>query len=81
MVGRKAWLFNTVAKGAETSATLYSIIETVKANRLEPYHYLLFIMRCYERFGADGMDWGELFPNPKIRDYADRIGVPWAVPV
>jgi hypothetical protein len=29
--------------GEETSADLYSIIETAKANDLEPYHYHLYL--------------------------------------
>ena len=39
-IGRKNWLFNASPKGAEASATIYSIIETCKANGLEPYTYL-----------------------------------------
>ena len=40
VVGRKNWLFSGVADGATSSATLYSIIETAKANGLDPYWYL-----------------------------------------
>jgi len=40
VVGRKNWLFSGSPKGAEASAALYSLIETAKANRLEPYLYL-----------------------------------------
>ena len=36
-VGRKAWLFADTTKGANASATCYSLIETAKANNLEPY--------------------------------------------
>jgi hypothetical protein len=39
-VGRKNWLFSGHPRGAEASATLYSLIETAKANGLEPYAYL-----------------------------------------
>jgi len=34
------WLFSTSVKGVEASANLYSLIETAKANGLEPYAYL-----------------------------------------
>ena len=44
MTGRKAWLFSQTAKGANASATLYSIIETAKANGLIPYDYLMHVM-------------------------------------
>ena len=38
--GRKNWLFSGSPRGASASATLYSLIETAKANGLEPYWYL-----------------------------------------
>ncbi|MDQ7075977.1 MAG: IS66 family transposase [Gammaproteobacteria bacterium] len=40
VIGRKNWLFSDTAKGAQASAALYSVIETAKANGVEPYHYL-----------------------------------------
>ena len=40
VVGRKNWLFSGNPEGAKASAALYSIIETAKANGLEPYWYL-----------------------------------------
>jgi transposase len=39
-IGRKNWLFSDSQKGADTSAMLYSMIETAKANHIEPYQYL-----------------------------------------
>lgn len=39
-IGRKNWLFSASVKGAKASANLYSLIETAKANSLEPYAYL-----------------------------------------
>lgn len=41
VIGRKNWLFSHTPKGAQASATLYSLIETAKTNGLEPYAYLL----------------------------------------
>ena len=40
VIGRKNWLFAGSPRGAETSALLYSLIETAKANGLEPWAYL-----------------------------------------
>jgi transposase len=40
VVGRKNWLFSDTVRGAEASANLYSLIETAKANGVEPYRYL-----------------------------------------
>lgn len=38
--GRKNWLFSSSVAGAKASANLYSLVETAKANGLEPYAYL-----------------------------------------
>lgn len=40
VIGRKNWLFSASQAGAKASANLYSLIETAKANSLEPYAYL-----------------------------------------
>jgi len=37
---RKNWLFSASVKGVKASANLYSLIETAKANGLEPHAYL-----------------------------------------
>ncbi len=39
-IGRKNWLFSQTTAGAHASAVIYSIIETAKANELEPQAYL-----------------------------------------
>ena len=43
VVGRKNWLFSATVAGAHASANLYSLIETAKANGLEPYAYLRYL--------------------------------------
>jgi len=43
VVGRKNWLFSASVKGVKASANLYSLIETAKANSLEPYAYLRYL--------------------------------------
>lgn len=45
VVGRKAWLFADTVAGARASANLYSLIETAKANRIEPWRYLNHLFR------------------------------------
>ena len=40
VIGRKNWLFSKSQAGARASANLYSLIETAKANGLNPYDYL-----------------------------------------
>jgi len=38
-IGRRNWLFADTPKGAEASAIYYSLIESAKANEVEPYEY------------------------------------------
>jgi transposase len=43
VLGRKNWLFAGSPDGAKASATFFSLIQTAKANSLEPYTYLRYI--------------------------------------
>ncbi len=43
-VGRKNWLFADTPKGAKASAAVYSIVETAKANGLNVYTYLEYLL-------------------------------------
>jgi transposase len=43
VVGRKNWLFSDTVNGVKASASLYSLIESAKANSLEPYAYLRYV--------------------------------------
>lgn len=43
VLGRKNWLFSDTPKGAKASAAFYSLIETAKANGIEPNSYLKYI--------------------------------------
>ena len=40
VVGRKNWLFYDTPKGAESGAIVYTLVESAKANGLEPRKYL-----------------------------------------
>ncbi len=46
VIGRKAWLFADTPKGAHASGIFYSLIETARANELEPYAYLRHIFEA-----------------------------------
>jgi transposase len=70
-IGRKNWLFSGSPKGASASAAVYSIIESVKANGLNPYKYLYYIFKelpgvqfgqCPE-FLEDYLPW-----NPEVQE-------------
>jgi hypothetical protein len=39
VIGKKAWMFSDSPKGAQASAMMYTLVETAKANGLEPPDY------------------------------------------
>lgn len=43
-LGRKNWLFCDTTKGAEASAIMYSLVESAKANGVEPFAYLQHVL-------------------------------------
>lgn len=49
VIGRKNWLFSGSPRGAAAMAGLYSLIETAKANGLDPYRYLQAMIRRLPR--------------------------------
>ena len=51
--GRKNWLFSVTPRGAESSALFYSLIETARANGLEPYRYLKYLFEEYQKADSD----------------------------
>lgn len=64
---RKNWLFSASVKGVKASANLYSLIETAKANNLEPYAYLRHVF--IELPPADTVDAIEaLLPSHLVKD-------------
>ena len=48
-VERKNWLFSGSPRGADGSCFFYSLIETAKANNLNPYDYLRWIFKTAPR--------------------------------
>lgn len=68
VVGRKNWLFSATVLGAKSSASLYSLIETAKANHLEPYHYLRYVFSELPK-ATDAEEIEDLLPwNVKLLD-------------
>lgn len=59
-IGRKNWTFCGSPQGANASACVYSLVETAKANGLNPYKYLDFVLSRLP--GSD------FKTNPKILD-------------
>jgi len=67
VLGRKAWLFADTVGGAHASANLYSLVETAKANGIEPWAYLTHL---FERLPAatQPTDLEALLPHRIDRD-------------
>lgn len=62
VMGRKNWLFANTPRGAESSAVLYSLIESAKANGLEPYKYLRYIFEKLP-YAENTNDYRALLPD------------------
>ena len=61
-VGRKNWLFSDSVCGVNASAAIYSIIETAKANGLNPFWYLYYIFEKIPLVKSDS-EYENLMPN------------------
>ena len=61
VLGRKNWLFSGSPRGAKSSMILYSLVETAKANKVEPYWYLRRLFEALPSFPPEG-DFAELLP-------------------
>lgn len=61
-LGRKNWLFANSTKGATSLCNWYTVIETAKANCLDPYAYLCHILTLLPIYEQDGKDIEDLLP-------------------
>ncbi|CCZ34257.1 putative uncharacterized protein [Firmicutes bacterium CAG:646] len=43
-IGKKNWQMIDIINGAKTSAIIYSIVETAKANNLKPFNYVQYLL-------------------------------------
>jgi hypothetical protein len=64
-VGRRGWLFSDTVEGANASANLYTLVETCKANSIDPYRYLTWLF--------------QRLPLAKTVDDYDAL-LPWKMP-
>ena len=61
VMGRKNFLFANTPCGAQASAVIYSIMETAKANALDPYRYPLFLLEEFPNADRRRANWMEPF--------------------
>ena len=57
VIGRKNFLFANTPCGAQSSAVIYSMMETAKANGLDPYRYLTWVLTTAPVLAAQGDAW------------------------
>lgn len=62
-VGRKNWLFCDTPNGAQASALVYSMVEIAKANGINVYHYLTYLL--------------EKMPSNRMSDEELELLAPW----
>lgn len=70
-VGKKNWQMIDTVNGATSSAIIYSIAETAKANHLKPYEYFEYLLTEIpkhmnerdQKFMADLLPWSENLPE------------------
>ena len=62
-VGRKNWLFCDTPDGAQASAMVYTMVEMAKANGVNVYHYLTYLL--------------EKMPNDSMNDEELELLAPW----
>ena len=62
-VGRKNWLFCDTPNGAQASAIVYSMVEMAKANGVNVYHYLTYLL--------------EKMPTDRMSDEELELLAPW----
>ena len=59
VMGRKNWLFANTPAGARASAVIYSLIETAKETGLDPYKYLLWVLREAPKLFETDQEWAK----------------------
>ncbi len=71
VVGGKNWLFSGSPNGAQASATLYSLIEIAKQNKLEPYSYKRYLLEMIPVTKEE--DFKELLPTRVTQEQIDKF--------
>ena len=66
-VGRKNWLFSASPKGATASAIVYTIVEMAKANALNTYKYLTYLLSQRQMIKCQMNSWNNLLHGARLR--------------
>ena len=57
VIDRKNFLFANTPKGADGSAIMFSLIETAKENKLDPFRYLTYVFKLAPNLDQTQSDW------------------------
>ncbi len=70
VIDRKNFMFSNTPNGAQSTAVTFSIIETAKANDIDPYQYLLWIFKNAPKNKTDDEDksWALLLMPEKFKE-------------
>ena len=60
VIARKNFLFANTPKGADGSSIMFSLIETAKENKLDPYRYLTYVFKTAPNLDQSKPDWIEV---------------------
>jgi hypothetical protein len=60
VIGRKNFLFSNTPNGADSSALIYSVIQTAIANNLKPLYYLEYVFETIQL--SKNLDYKDLLP-------------------
>ena len=67
VIGRKNFLFCITPRGAQASATIYSIVESAKENGLKPFEYLKYLFTALPNATSKDLDdflpWSNTLPD------------------
>ncbi len=65
-MGRKNWLFSDSQDGAEANAIIFSLVETAKANSIDPSRYLTYLLENRPNADMSDEEFETLAPWSKI---------------
>lgn len=60
VIARKNFLFANTPSGAQSSAIIFSLIETAKENGLDPYRYLTYVLNTAPNLDRSKVSWAAL---------------------
>lgn len=68
VLGRKNYLFSDTSAGADSSAIIYSLVENAKANGINIFHYLWYLLEKLPEIDLSAGSFERYLPwNPEVK--------------